>query len=196
VERRLISQGALVNSMILAADADALLGLFQDAVASAVDALGAFLAASEQSPDGLDALYETLPTCDFSRDVLERAAERLAVVATPPCGWTDIGTPARLGRVLRQAADSASPVASGGGKIRGRERNLPQVIPSLAADRRNGGSRAAGQGPRATLGRKSRSGPCPANVRRQAETGPAEARVQSVRVGDANARPGGSAPWP
>jgi mannose-1-phosphate guanylyltransferase len=119
VARRLISQGALVNSMILAAGADALLGLFQDAAAPTVESLGAFMSASEQPADGLDALYETLPTCDFSRDVLERATQRLAVVATPPCGWTDIGTPARLSGILCQAADGASRMAPGGEKIRG-----------------------------------------------------------------------------
>ena len=48
----------------------------------------------------LDALYDALPTRDFSRDVLESMAERLAVVAVRPCGWTDIGTPDRLGRVF------------------------------------------------------------------------------------------------
>ena len=50
--------------------------------------------------EALGALYDAFPTCDFSRDVLERMAERLAVVAAQPCGWTDIGTPDRLGRVF------------------------------------------------------------------------------------------------
>ena len=57
--------------------------------------------------DALDALYQDLPTCDFSRDILEREAARLAVVPTRPCGWTDIGTPDRLGRILEQQPHGA-----------------------------------------------------------------------------------------
>jgi len=107
VADRLASQGALVNSMILAAGAGALLGLFQDAVPRTVELLRECLAANEDHAEELDALYETLPRCDFSRDILEGAAERLAVVTTGPCGWTDIGTPDRLSRILDRLPESA-----------------------------------------------------------------------------------------
>jgi mannose-1-phosphate guanylyltransferase len=107
VAERLASQGALVNSMILAAGAGALLGLFQDTVPRTVEVLRECLATSEDQADELNALYETLPGCDFSRDILEKAAEGLAVVPTPPCGWTDIGTPDRLGRILGRPPESA-----------------------------------------------------------------------------------------
>ncbi len=100
VARRLASDGALVNSMILAADGEALLSLFQDAAAPTVQLLRDHLAASNGGTDALDPLYEALPICDFSRDILEREAARLAVVPARPCGWTDIGTPDRLQRLF------------------------------------------------------------------------------------------------
>jgi mannose-1-phosphate guanylyltransferase len=107
VARRLASEGALVNSMILAAGASALLGLFQDTVPRTVERLRKCLTANDDQADELAALYEALPACDFSRDILEGAAERLAVVPTRPCGWTDIGTPDRLSRVLDHHPASA-----------------------------------------------------------------------------------------
>jgi mannose-1-phosphate guanylyltransferase len=107
VARRLASGGALINSMILAADGRALLDLFQDAAPRTLELLREHLAASEGRTDALDALYEDLPTCDFSRDILERVADRLAVAPARACGWMDIGTPDRLGRVLHLHPPSA-----------------------------------------------------------------------------------------
>jgi len=101
VARDLASNGALVNSMILAAGGGALLSLFESTLPDTLGRLVENLTASEGRPTAaLGALYDALPTCDFSRDVLESMAERLAVVAARPCGWTDIGTPDRLGRVF------------------------------------------------------------------------------------------------
>jgi mannose-1-phosphate guanylyltransferase len=107
VADRLASEGALVNTMILAAGAGALLGLFQDTAPRTVELLWQCLTASGDPAEELEALYEALPGCDFSRDVLERAAGRLAVVSTRPCGWTDIGTPDRLSRILDSPPPSA-----------------------------------------------------------------------------------------
>jgi mannose-1-phosphate guanylyltransferase len=107
VARRLASAGALVNSMIVAADGDALLSLFQSAVAPTIQLLRERLAASGGRTENLDALYQALPACDFSRDILEREASRLAVVPARPCGWTDIGTPDRLSRVFERPPGAA-----------------------------------------------------------------------------------------
>lgn len=95
---RLASKGALVNSMIFASRADVLLDLFEEFSPQVVDLL-ATVALDRQ----LAALYDVLPHCDFSRDVLEKAAGLLAVVAAAPCGWTDVGTPARLSHLLARA---------------------------------------------------------------------------------------------
>jgi mannose-1-phosphate guanylyltransferase len=107
VARHLALDGALVNSMILAADGNGLLRLFQATTPRTVELLRKRLIASEGRTEELDALYEALPTNDFSRDVLERVADRLAVVPVRPCGWTDIGTPDRLGRLLDSPPQSA-----------------------------------------------------------------------------------------
>jgi mannose-1-phosphate guanylyltransferase len=100
VARELAARGALVNSMILAAEGDALVELFRDTAPGTVDPLREHLATSGGRTDALDALYEVLPPCDLSRDVLENVAHRLAVAPAGPCGWTDIGTPDRLSRLL------------------------------------------------------------------------------------------------
>ena len=41
-----------------------------------------------------------LPFRDFSHDILERAPEDVLVLTGTPCGWTDLGTVARLDRWL------------------------------------------------------------------------------------------------
>jgi mannose-1-phosphate guanylyltransferase len=50
----------------------------------------------------LAALYQGLPTVDFSHDVLERQASVLRVVPVPNCGWSDLGTPERVAETLRR----------------------------------------------------------------------------------------------
>jgi len=55
----------------------------------------------------LDAVYESIPPRDLSRDVLQRSPECLSVVRVPACGWSDLGTPARLLSFLGQPATAA-----------------------------------------------------------------------------------------
>ena len=45
---------------------------------------------------GLEELYRDLPVIDFSRQILQRCDSELTVLAAPPCGWTDLGTPRHL----------------------------------------------------------------------------------------------------
>jgi mannose-1-phosphate guanylyltransferase len=40
--------------------------------------------------------YEGMPPRDVSRDLLTPAVVHLRVVRVPHCGWSDLGTPARL----------------------------------------------------------------------------------------------------
>jgi len=44
----------------------------------------------------LNRLYKELPSVDFSRDVLSHQVQLPALVASPPCGWTDLGTPSQV----------------------------------------------------------------------------------------------------
>jgi mannose-1-phosphate guanylyltransferase len=99
--RRLMRLGGLVNAFVLVAAAKALLRLYSDALPWLVTEFSRYTGALTD-PVSLSALYERLPTADFSRDVLERVAGSLLVFAAPDCGWCDLGTPEALLRFLRR----------------------------------------------------------------------------------------------
>ncbi len=92
----LLERGGLWNSFILVARGQALLDLYEQRQPRLAAALGAESAA---------VAYETLASTDFSRDVLEGAEERLAVVPVGPCGWSDLGTPERVARCTGQFSE-------------------------------------------------------------------------------------------
>jgi hypothetical protein len=64
------------------------------------------------SPTGswpaLLALYDRLPELDFSRDLLEGRAADLCVLRVPPCGWSDLGTPRRVGEIVKRLSRDES----------------------------------------------------------------------------------------
>jgi mannose-1-phosphate guanylyltransferase len=100
--RGLASDGALVNSFIFACRGRTLVRLFEDTVPDLARVMVSFvLAGSPQAR--LRHLYDEIPTLDFSRAVLERAPGSLGVLAVPPCGWSDLGTPSRLESFLGRA---------------------------------------------------------------------------------------------
>lgn len=93
--------GALWSSFILTAPLDALLGLIARAQPLLFSLAVAHLhGAAGFEPTQLASFYETVPSVDFSRHVLEVLPELLWVAASEPCGWTDLGTPERLDRFL------------------------------------------------------------------------------------------------
>jgi mannose-1-phosphate guanylyltransferase len=49
----------------------------------------------------LASLYARHPPLDFARDVLQKHPDRLQFLAVPPCGWSDVGTPQRLAKILQ-----------------------------------------------------------------------------------------------
>jgi mannose-1-phosphate guanylyltransferase len=114
--RGLASDGALVNSFIFASRGTTLVRLFEDAVPDLARVMVPFVLAG--SPRArLHHLYDEIPTLDSSRAVLERAPGSLGVLAVPPCGWSDLGTPSRLesflgrrARVDRAARDAGAAV--------------------------------------------------------------------------------------
>ena len=93
---QLARAGALWNSFIFACTGTAL----RDLLDSTLPWLGRSYQEHMVTRGGgalaINLMFEGLPVCDFSRDVLERNANRLRLVEVPPCGWTDLGTPARL----------------------------------------------------------------------------------------------------
>lgn len=92
-------RGGLLNMLILAAPGEALLDLFRRATPELLNALGGVGFTPTSTPArAVSAAYGTIPVVDFSHDVLERVAGSavLWVKVVPPCGWFDVGTPARL----------------------------------------------------------------------------------------------------
>ena len=102
-------RGALVNSFIFAATGAALLGLFEQTMGDVLRAFRSLAPSEDGGQEALRDLYAGLPSRDFSREVLEPQTPRLSVVAVPPCGWTDVGTPARLMMLLAPMPRRAGP---------------------------------------------------------------------------------------
>jgi mannose-1-phosphate guanylyltransferase len=97
----LFQGGAVWNSFILAARGRALLDLFEQRLPNLVALLAAIGRVAPAAREALYArAYAELDTQDFSRDVLAGCERRLRVLATPPCGWTDLGTPERVAQCL------------------------------------------------------------------------------------------------
>ena len=97
----LFAAGALWNSFLFAVRGSALVRVIERRLPELaagfrrVHALG-----SRERAEHLAELYERLETHDFSRDVLQGEEARLRLEIVPPCGWTDLGTPARVAACL------------------------------------------------------------------------------------------------
>jgi mannose-1-phosphate guanylyltransferase len=93
---RLIGDGALWNCFLFAGTGAALYALYEEALPALVRGYLQGMVCARENRDALGMLFDVLPDNDFSRDVLERSPGRLRVLASRACGWTDLGTPARL----------------------------------------------------------------------------------------------------
>ena len=104
IARELIEHGGLWNTFIIAADAQALLELFERRCPDIVAEMGALIrrgVESERYRDALRELYDALPELDFSRHILSGQEPKLRMLAVPPCGWSDLGTPQRVVAALQ-----------------------------------------------------------------------------------------------
>jgi len=129
VAQDLIEQGGVWNAFIIAAYGRALLELFMPRYSSVVMEMQVILSrhlslgyAAAGWPALVD-LYTRLPELDFSRDILQEKVSKLCVVTVPPCGWSDLGTPRRVGETLQRLSAYAAAA---------RERSSTQYI-NLAA---------------------------------------------------------------
>jgi mannose-1-phosphate guanylyltransferase len=104
--RALLERGALWNVFIIAASARALLGLFDSAHATTMAAMRGCEEAT------LSKIYRRLSSVDFSRDVLQGKESSLKVLTVPHCGWTDLGTPKRIGLTLERLREEDSGMGS------------------------------------------------------------------------------------
>jgi mannose-1-phosphate guanylyltransferase len=98
--RALIGQGALWNSFIMAASARALLALYRGGFDSAIGMMRSL------EGEAFERAYEQLSCVDFSRDVLQGNEAMLEVLPVAACGWTDLGTPKRVGMTLQRLLDA------------------------------------------------------------------------------------------
>jgi mannose-1-phosphate guanylyltransferase len=92
--RLLMQRGALVNSLMLVAPGELILRLYEETLPGILRAL--LDGPNAPGPERLDEIYASIPTSDFSRDVLARSVRHLSVVPVARCGWSDLGTPERL----------------------------------------------------------------------------------------------------
>lgn len=101
--RALFERGGLWNSFLLAARGLSLAALFAEHVPDLFEAFEQALGCpSSRRGAALREFYEGLPSSDFSRAVLQNSGERLRVLRVPSCGWTDLGTPARVADCVRR----------------------------------------------------------------------------------------------
>ncbi len=105
IARELIASGAVWNSFIFAAHGPALLGIIREHMPTVVEDMATALALDARrglGPIALEQLYDDLPNVDFSRAIIQRAADRLKIVTAPACGWSDLGTPKRVAQALQR----------------------------------------------------------------------------------------------
>lgn len=101
----LMETGALWSSFTFVTSADTLLDQFKRTLPWLVERFSVALAFEswKRRHEVLPRLYDKLPTVDFSSQVLQNSDQTVHVLAVPPCGWTDLGTPERVAECLARA---------------------------------------------------------------------------------------------
>lgn len=113
VAARLFDAGAVWNTMIVVAKATAIRDLYAEHLpdlATSFDLLRRIAPGDRGA--WLTAAYRTLPSYDFSRDVLTPARHLWTYVLPASIGWTDLGTPERLREWQSRAAPVRTPTPS------------------------------------------------------------------------------------
>jgi len=105
--KALIERGGLWNSFIVAAMLRPLLELFERRIPSILTQMRVAMT-SGNGPSMIE-LYRTLPTVDFSRDIIQGQESRLSVLKVSACGWTDLGTPDRVAKALSRKVVRVGP---------------------------------------------------------------------------------------
>lgn len=100
--RELIEAGALWNTMVTCGTVDALWALGQATEPQLLDILDSLvpLVGTPDESDAIDYIYRAFLPVSFSRDMLERAPDRLAAIALEGVEWSDWGRPERIETVL------------------------------------------------------------------------------------------------
>jgi len=98
----MIEQGALWNTMVTCGTLDALWELGRATEPQLLDILDSLvpLVGTKDEDDAIEYVYRAYLPVSFSRDMLERAPERLAAMALEDVEWSDWGKPERIETVL------------------------------------------------------------------------------------------------
>ncbi|HEY4182072.1 MAG TPA: sugar phosphate nucleotidyltransferase [Kofleriaceae bacterium] len=98
----MIDAGALWNTMVTCGSIDALWNLGRATEPKLLDILDSFvpLVGSKDEDDAVEYIYTSQLPVSFSRDMLERAPERLAAMELDGVEWSDWGKPERIETVL------------------------------------------------------------------------------------------------
>ena len=104
--RTLMDRGALLNTLILVAGGRSLLHLYTRHLPRVLGELLTWRDNARRPDIELRDLYGNLATHDFSRDVLTHSCDDLSVLPIASCGWSDLGTPARLRLFQREQASA------------------------------------------------------------------------------------------
>ena len=103
VARTLIVHGALWSSLILSAHGTAVVASIRECYPDIVDnMINALRLDATHGTCALEDLYEHLPEVDFSRSIAQGTDSALCVYTAPRCGWTDLGTPQRVGTAVHR----------------------------------------------------------------------------------------------
>lgn len=100
--QELREKGALWNTMVTCGTVDALWELGRAADPRLIDILESFvpLVGTADEDDAIEYIYRAYLPVSFSRDVLERAPDRLAAMELEGVEWSDWGRPERIETVL------------------------------------------------------------------------------------------------
>lgn len=96
--KSLLARDCLWNTFVLVASIPSILRLVEAATPELFRALSALRTVLGTGAEAqiVEALYDSIPNTDFSRDVLAKHAERLAVLPVPGVSWNDWGEPRRV----------------------------------------------------------------------------------------------------
>jgi mannose-1-phosphate guanylyltransferase len=109
VAKEIIANGGLWNAFIIAASAQSLLNMYTQRFAPIVMEMKVIMGRTANAGlppaagwAAIAEMYDRLPEVDFSRHLMEGRESDLRVVRVPPCGWSDLGTPKRVGETVRR----------------------------------------------------------------------------------------------
>jgi mannose-1-phosphate guanylyltransferase len=108
----LLARGCLWNMFVMIGSVDAFRALLYSSVPELAGALDMVEQPSGTEPEAVERVYGALEALDFSKDVLARHTGKAGVIRVPHVGWTDLGQPSRVYRLLTAHGSSIAPLSA------------------------------------------------------------------------------------